>query len=139
MTSLTTNYSEVWASLESSASELAALPRDKVVRELVGLGSRAFLGLQLPDRQRQLLMECTGEAPDLTDFPRWFGLEISVLRLDVADIHSGDFLVLGERGRGSTAVYAGLMEDIWNHISSIESPAEKLAGVKVRLERWGEF
>jgi hypothetical protein len=140
MTSPTTNYSDIWASLERAAAEPSAFLRDKVVRELDGQGSRAFLGLELPDLQRQLLVDFTGaDTPNIAEFPRWFGLEVKTLQLDVADIHGGQFLVLGERGRGPTAVYAGLMEDVWNHVSALSSAAEKLVGVRARLERWGDF
>src|SRR5258708_18314176 len=117
----TTNYSEIWGSLEAAANEKPGHERTKVVRDMGGPGIRGFLGLALPERRRQLLIQIPSGIPvDPHAFPHWHGLDIGLFEGDVADIQFGHFFVLGERQREPTAVYAALVEDLWSHISELK-------------------
>src|ERR1700694_430507 len=140
MRSLTTSYSEIWQSLEKAADQESVLSRAKVVRDMGGKAVRGFLGLALPERQRQLLLHLPpGAEVHPGSFPRWHGLQIELFEGDVADIKAGRFCTFGERGRGPTGVYAALIEDLWSSVSSLTDWKAVLAELRQRLGRWGDF
>lgn len=140
MRSRTTNYSEIWASLETTANERTGRERTKVVRDMGARGIRGFLGLGLPEKRRQLLIQIPSAAViDTHDFPHWHGLDIGLFDGDVADIKSGRFFVLGERERQPTAVYAALVEDLWSQVADLTGWDAVANGLQKRLTRWGDF
>jgi len=105
-----------------------------------GKAARGFLGLALPERQRQLLLHLpVGAEVYPGSLPRWHGLQIELFEGDVADIKAGRFCTFGERGRGSSGVYAALIEDLWSSISSLTDWDAVLAELRQRLGRWGDF
>jgi hypothetical protein len=140
MRSLTTNYSEVWDSLDATANEQSGQARTKVVRDMGASGIRGFLGLGLPERRRQLLIRVPAAAViDPHDFPRWHGLEVGLFDGDVADIKAGRFFVLGERERQPNAVYGALVEDLWSQVAHLSGWDAAESVLKQRLARWGDF
>jgi hypothetical protein len=140
MRSQTTNYSEIWESLETTASERTGHERTKVVRDMGAAGIRGFLGLGLPERRRQLLIQIpSATVVNPNDFPHWHGLDVGLFEGDVANIKSGRFFVLGERERQPTAVYAALVEDLWSHVADLTGWDEVAGELQQRLTRWGDF
>lgn len=140
MRSLTTSYSEIWQSLEKAADESGSKQLTKVVRDMGGKAAHGFLGLALPERQRQLLLQLPpGAEFHPGSFPRWHGLQIDVFDGDVGDVKAGRFCTFGERGRGPTGVYAALVEDLWSNVSGLTEWDTVLAELRHRLGRWGDF
>ena len=140
MRNLTTSFSEIWESLEKAADEGSAKKRTKVVRDMGGKAARGFLGLALPERQRQLLVQLpAGADVQASSFPRWHGLQIDLFEGDVGDVKAGRFCTFGERGRSSSDVYTALIEDLWSSISGLADWAAVLAELRHRLGRWGDF
>jgi hypothetical protein len=133
-------YSEIWGSLETAAADSGGLPGTKVVRDLGGKAIRGFLGLALPERRRQLLIQVpAGEHISERDLPHWHGLEVATFEGDVADIHQGRFCILGERSGENGGVYAAVMEDLWSHIAGLKGWPEASAELQRRLARWSDF
>ncbi len=129
-------YTEIWQSLEASASNLAV----GNVRRRVKLQSVCdlFLVAAKPSNQHMLQIRLTGtSATIINDLPSARGLDVAVIHAESGQ--NGFMLQLALKERRFNSVFDALIEDVIEVVADAQSESAAVAAFVSRLRHWQKF
>ncbi|SHG42134.1 PD-(D/E)XK motif protein [Pedobacter caeni] len=133
------DYRSIWNSLNVESEK--AIIKAEIVRKIPSLGKYSvFLSTDFHKGIRLLYCKLNlNDNLNLSSFPRFKGLEISVVNTSIGEFKNNEFLKLKQSIPNTDIVFESVISDICQHIVLIESEGSLEATLIKVLNEWKMF